>query len=299
MPVFISYSHQDKNFVDKLAHNLIENNVHIWLDRWELHIGDSLITKVQDAIQGASALLVILSKRSVNSDWCKKELNAGLIRELEEKKVIVLPVIIDNCDVPLFLKEKYYADFRENYDAGFNSILEGIAKVTSLVRARYEDLEYFTDWSIDWGKRDKNIIINITVVEHSKTIPYSVLTQFLIIANEQMTKRYNEIKSKGYEWFGRNVILEFLLEYSENNEIKFLLKDQFPFTNEIDIKDTFSEKGLGVLITCRWLGDDTGRDLVVNISNQLLQIKNRLRESGRPLTMEDFKKLNIKIHHKD
>jgi hypothetical protein len=32
---------------------------------------------VQEAIQESSALLIILSKASVNSDWCKKEVDFG------------------------------------------------------------------------------------------------------------------------------------------------------------------------------------------------------------------------------
>ncbi len=43
---------------------LVARNVNIWLDRWELSLGDSLIEKVQGAVDGASALLVILSKAS-------------------------------------------------------------------------------------------------------------------------------------------------------------------------------------------------------------------------------------------
>ena len=64
-PVFISYSHADKNFVDKLAAHLTLSKVHVWVDRWELHVGDSLITKIQQIIQEASALIVILSHASV------------------------------------------------------------------------------------------------------------------------------------------------------------------------------------------------------------------------------------------
>jgi len=93
MPIFISYSHENKAFVNKLAHQLVVRNVNIWLDRWELSIGDSLLAKIQEAVDGASALLVILSKASVASEWCKNEINAGLLRELEEKKVLLMPVI--------------------------------------------------------------------------------------------------------------------------------------------------------------------------------------------------------------
>jgi len=67
MPVFISYSHNDKKFVDALARQLVMHHVSVWLDRWELSIGDSIIEKVQEAIDESSALLVILSKSSTNS----------------------------------------------------------------------------------------------------------------------------------------------------------------------------------------------------------------------------------------
>ncbi len=51
-------------------------------DRWELNVGDSLIERIQSALTSAGAILVILSANSVASEWCKKELNVGLIREL-------------------------------------------------------------------------------------------------------------------------------------------------------------------------------------------------------------------------
>jgi hypothetical protein len=85
MPIFISYSRADSDFATKLALQLIKHKATVWIDQWELHVGDSLVQRIQDAIQGTSGLLVILSKASVESEWCRKELSSGLIRELEEK----------------------------------------------------------------------------------------------------------------------------------------------------------------------------------------------------------------------
>ena len=102
MPVFISHSHQDKDFVDKLAAQLVLHKTYVWLDRWEIKVGDSLLGKVQEGIKSASALLIVLSKASVASEWCKKELNAGLMRELDEKRVVILPLLLEGCDIPVF-----------------------------------------------------------------------------------------------------------------------------------------------------------------------------------------------------
>src|SRR5258706_2707338 len=122
MAIFISYSRSDVAFVDWLAGQLVTRRHHIWMDRWELSIGDSLISKIQSALTDSDAMLIVLSKNSVASEWCKKELNSGLMRELEEKRVLVLPCIIDDCTIPLFLREKLYADFRKDRDEAFEQV---------------------------------------------------------------------------------------------------------------------------------------------------------------------------------
>ena len=151
MPVFISYSRVDSTFATRLAMQLVKHRANVWIDQWELHVGDSLISKIQEAIQGASALIVILSKASVESEWCKKELNSGLIRELDEKRVVILPVLMEECTVPLFLREKKYADFRTDFDGGLRSVLEAIARVTSDTLIRTESPEWHVDWSFRLG----------------------------------------------------------------------------------------------------------------------------------------------------
>jgi hypothetical protein len=72
MPVFISHSHQDKDFVDKLATHLIMANAHVWVDRWEIKVGESILNRVQNVIDGASAVLFVLSKASVNLSGARR-----------------------------------------------------------------------------------------------------------------------------------------------------------------------------------------------------------------------------------
>src|ERR1700730_6727033 len=122
MPIFISYSHDDADFVETLARQLVRHKLYIWLDKWELNVGDSLIQKIQGALHHTPGLIVALSKASVHSEWCKKALEGGLIRELEEKRVVVFPVVKDDCELPLFLRGKLFADFRKDCDRGFKSL---------------------------------------------------------------------------------------------------------------------------------------------------------------------------------
>ncbi len=122
--VFISHNSMDKPFVHRLTKDLREHGVDLWLDENEIGVGDSLIDLIQSAIQDAKFFIVILSNNSMKSKWVKKELNSALSLEIESGKSFVLPVVIDDCEFPLFLHEKLYADFKKGYETGLLQLLK-------------------------------------------------------------------------------------------------------------------------------------------------------------------------------
>jgi hypothetical protein len=48
--VFISYSHADSPFVDRLAADLQAAEIDVWVDRWEVKVGDSIINRINSGI---------------------------------------------------------------------------------------------------------------------------------------------------------------------------------------------------------------------------------------------------------
>lgn len=121
--VFISYSNKDRQFVERLASDLKATGLRVWYDQWELKVGDSLISKISAGIRAQDYLVVVLSRSSVTSEWVRKELSAALMRELNEKRVIVLPVLIENCEIPPLISDKVYADFIKDYASGLKTLL--------------------------------------------------------------------------------------------------------------------------------------------------------------------------------
>ncbi len=291
MAVFISYSHANKDFVDLLAAHLVKNKARVWVDRWELNVGDSIIDKIQSAIEGSEAILVILSNESVESEWCKKELSSGLLRELEEKRVVVLPVLIEDCEIPLFLRGKKYADFRKNFDEGLNTILDAIAKVTSITQGRLEKDEYQTDWGMDWGIIDDCLNIRFTLVEHSLNIPYSILTEIVIIANSRATERYLFLEENDLGWFGRLTIIGELGNFSERSDVQFILEDTFPQKRELGMKDSKIGFEYHIFVNCRRLGEDNGKDIVYNYGNHFAMIRETIKKNTPELTKEESQRL--------
>jgi len=71
---------------------------------------------------------VILSRHSVRSEWVQRELQVAMQRELQERKVVVLPLLLEAVEMPPFLRDKLYADFTtpENCDATFPKLLEAL-----------------------------------------------------------------------------------------------------------------------------------------------------------------------------
>jgi hypothetical protein len=124
--VFLSHSSRDKTFVSRLANDLKARGVPVWFDQWELKVGDSLTEKIEKGISQSGWLVVVLSKSSVDSDWVQKELRAAQARELRDKNVFVLPIVIDDCQIPLFLLDKLHADFRISYEHGLELVLRRV-----------------------------------------------------------------------------------------------------------------------------------------------------------------------------
>ena len=126
MKVFISYSHKDKKFVDLLANKLIENGVEVWWDSNELSIGNNIAEKIKNTIGRVDYFILVLSKNSYSSNWVNYELSATLLNEISRKETIILPVLIEDCEIPFSLKDRLFADFRYSFEDGFERLLRSI-----------------------------------------------------------------------------------------------------------------------------------------------------------------------------
>jgi len=124
--IFLCHSSKDKFFVRELAAQLRAAGVRVWLDEAEIKVGDSLTKKIGDAIESMDYFGVVLSRHSVNSEWVQRELQVAMQRELQERKVVVLPLLLAPVELPPFLRDKLYADFTtpERFKATFPKLLE-------------------------------------------------------------------------------------------------------------------------------------------------------------------------------
>ena len=269
MAIFISYSHKDKQFVGKLAAHLVKHKARVWVDRWELKVGDSIVQRVQSAIKEADALLVVLSKASVESEWCNKEITAGLVRELEEKRVVILPVLLEDCEIPLFLRDKLYADFRADFEDGFRVTLEAIAGAISDTLGHIKKPESYVDFGVDWNLAAGLYHLRVTFVERSDKDQYSIITEINIDANALATQRYLEWEKRGLDWYARLVIMSMVASSIAAKEKYIYLDDDFPKFRDYGVRDPKLGIEYEVRVSARRLGNDTGKNVYVDWSSQL------------------------------
>lgn len=89
---FISHASEDKLIVaEPLAQALEILGAKVWLDRFELKIGDSLRESIDMGLRDAKKGIVILSEVYFQKFWTKKELNALFAKSVDGEKII-LPV---------------------------------------------------------------------------------------------------------------------------------------------------------------------------------------------------------------
>jgi len=125
--VFISYSHRDRDFVERLARDLKAAGLAVWWDEWEIKVGDSIIQKVSEGIKQSAYLAAALSPHSVQSNWVQRELGSALMRQLSaDRDITILPLMVSDCEVPVLLREIKWADFRQDYQAGLQELLDAL-----------------------------------------------------------------------------------------------------------------------------------------------------------------------------
>lgn len=102
--VFISHASEDKpDVVRPLVAQLKEMGLHVWLDEFELTLGDSLRRSIDKGLSRSKYGVVILSPDFLRKEWPNKELD-GLVSREDGKEKVILPVWhnVDFNDVAQF-----------------------------------------------------------------------------------------------------------------------------------------------------------------------------------------------------
>ncbi len=125
--VFLSYARADSALVQQVADGLAAAGVRVWLDKM-LKAGTNWMQEIERELSAADFVAFFISPHSVESTWAKQELQVALHRQLSgEGGAVVLPVILEDADVPPLLRQYQWIDLRGgNVEKGIRQLLEAI-----------------------------------------------------------------------------------------------------------------------------------------------------------------------------
>ena len=108
--VFLSYSSKDKLCACLLYRELSRWGLSVWLDEKQVDAGDYIISEVHKGLEHARHFCIIISKVSLQSPWVERELRLADTLSIKRGDDFVIPILIDNVDMPYFIGARAYVD---------------------------------------------------------------------------------------------------------------------------------------------------------------------------------------------
>jgi formylglycine-generating enzyme required for sulfatase activity len=116
--VFISYSHADKVFAERLIVDLQHAGHACWIDTVKIKGGEEWIKSITEGINNSYAFVSLLSPDANESTWVRREFLWA-----EYRKKPIFPVWVRDCEIPIYVIERQVINAHRNYDAGLRELL--------------------------------------------------------------------------------------------------------------------------------------------------------------------------------
>lgn len=139
--VFLSFGWEDHQLAGTIAKELMNNGIDTWWAEWEIQSGDSLRQRIDEGLGTCTHFVVLLSKESIEKPWVKQEMDAGLVRMLDEKcQFIPLRHQLSHIDLPPLLSGRYSPEIKDdgNLSQLINDI-HGISRKPKLGKVPFEE----------------------------------------------------------------------------------------------------------------------------------------------------------------
>ena len=129
--VFISYSTKQKEIADAMCHYLEENKIRCWIAPRDIAAGEEYAEVIVKAIKDCKVFVIIFSKYSADSVWCKSETNKAV-----GSNKIIIPFKVDNTELQggmsLYLESRHWIDAVPAPEKCFKELLPTIKRVIGL-----------------------------------------------------------------------------------------------------------------------------------------------------------------------
>ena len=169
--IFVSYSSRDVEFAKALAEELERLGSTVWIDQHGIDLGTNWDSSIDDALDTATTLLLLISKPAASSENVQDEVHIA-----KEYKKKIIPILIEQCVLPMRWKRMQYADFIAAPSKAMERVLKALdidlAEVpkfvnlkTKLVTNKTEEETILDDVKESEAKAKENKLIDYMISE--------------------------------------------------------------------------------------------------------------------------------------
>lgn len=108
--VFMSHAHSDNEKCDSYAEALQKRGISLYYDRTTPQVGHDLSEALQREIQGAEALIVMVTPASLSSFWVSEEISMFYSMMARDRSRLLIPVMLESCELPPRLAARWWVD---------------------------------------------------------------------------------------------------------------------------------------------------------------------------------------------
>lgn len=133
---FISYSRRNRQFAKRLAADLEDQGLRVWLDVLEIEVGDRFRERIENGNETSRYFCLLISNAALDSYYVRKlELEAAFTRmAAERREAFILPLLYEKPDkpLPLMLASIQYLNFtnRRKYSENMQRLARKISTDT-------------------------------------------------------------------------------------------------------------------------------------------------------------------------
>jgi|SRR5882724_1103939 len=123
--VFLSHRGADAALATKLATELTAHGHNVWLDVWDIKVGDQIVTRMNAGLSGSIYVIVCYSSAGM-APWMDIEWASALARQLNGEGIRILPARLSGIVAPAILAGTKYADLIHDWNQGILDLLKAI-----------------------------------------------------------------------------------------------------------------------------------------------------------------------------
>ncbi len=194
--IFVSYSSRDVEFAKAMAAELERLGSTVWIDQQGIDLGTNWDSSIDDALDSATILLLLISEPAAKSENVQDEVH--IAKEYGKK---LIPILIEQCVLPMRWKRMQYADFIAAPSKAMERVLKALdIDLTELPKFVNLKTKLVTAKTESEAKLDEVITKTESKINEDKLIDY-------MISEDEIEKATSfHIKARNKEWLTAGLV---------------------------------------------------------------------------------------------